>query len=929
MSNGLTNNLINNEEEKKDAAFIENIFQKPTALLKDAKKKICGCKICTKIPLPLCFFMIAFLFLFVLLSSFFIAAIILMRALYKEINDLYFTNFVIDPIINKKTNKTQSFNIRNEVLDDIYLESKLSNLQISIEFINDNLDLYKDNMVIHNTEHNYFNSFMIEKNQIYNGERIDNESLEKEQDYFILEKGVDFNNEESKFNYNLFSSLTHYFKLFENNLDFNIFGNKYLSIKELFVYNQVIGEFSDYKTLLTYCYDWDNENGLIEEIFNADLNFNKIISEINSRKYNEANYINDKNEKLSDIEYNISQTSDFSEYITRNDFQERINQLNLLKFKTFNITIEGSVYNFLLGLRLDSDSMINLFNKQNSNMTTIVPVTDLISLDTNLNQTELHLIYDSKYFSIFYEYGIKNLIYTKTLKINSQFSEEVVYQNSNIEIFFNVLYYSEEENEYLSVLYNQMWKGEFIIIGQIIKQIVGDKDFPTLSCEKGKKDYENILCDIDKNIIISESNISFGEIINKKDNISFDLNITADYIHKKLEAKGRNTIYYILIQNVFTDLEDKKSYIKIFYYNISSNNLNYHNIEVLNVTTYNSVKEEFIKEMNNIEFIVTIIRIIFTFIFLISSLIKIIREVFNSIKRINAIISLKDMLFNKTEAKYDEDNNNEEILNPSNDKDKLDSQRSCDSDKEDLLGEQNNEDNNSLSDDEDKRLLNDGNEMEKEKNKLKEKWSKKHFYESNFFPEGNKIIIKYTYNRLKKIFENMDSFQSEKFAEKLIFLKRRYKLNEQNEDKEDCELSSDIYEAISKITIINMDDIFYNVYYNQSYALSQSFKMFKSILDSSINKQSIPLRNNKFINFGRILKIIYYFKKEKIQKIIEIIFDKDLKYKQQINKNREEENGFLFHDKDALNEIINLTKKNSEIGDKDKFSPRKSFYKEK
>ena len=60
--------------------------------------------------------------------------------------------------------------------------------------------------------------------------------------------------------------------------------------------------------------------------------------------------------------------------------------------------------------------------------------------------------------------------------------------------------------------------------------------------------------------------------------------------------------------------------------------------------------------------------------------------------------------------------------------------------------------------------------------------------------------------------------------------------------------------------IINMDDIFYNVYYNQSYALSQAFKMFKSILDSSINKQSIPQRNNKLINFGRILKIIYYFK---------------------------------------------------------------------
>ncbi len=155
----------------------------------------------------------------------------------------------------------------------------------------------------------------------------------------------------------------------------------------------------------------------------------------------------------------------------------------------------------------------------------------------------------------------------------------------------------------------------------------------------------------------------------------------------------------------------------------------------------------------------------------------------------------------------------------------------------------------------------------------------------------------------------MDNFKNEKFSEKLVFLKRRYKLNEQIEDKEDCELSSDIYQAISKISIVNMDDIFYNVYYNQSYALSQSFKMFKSILDSSINKQSIPQRNNKFINFGRILKIIYYFKKEKIQKIIEIIFDKELKYIQQkIKKDTTKEIALVLQENKLLPRITHRKK---------------------
>ena len=921
MSNGLKNSLINNEEEKKyEFAFIENIFQKPTALLKDAKNKICGCKICTKIPLSLCFFMIAFLFLFVLLGSFYITDILLMKALYKEINDLYFTNYVIDPIINKKLNKTQAFNIRNEVLDEIYLESKLFNLQISIEFINENEE-YKNQMMIHNTEHNSFNSIMYDKQKIYNGNINSSENLKSENDYFIDQNGGGSSEKDySTYNFNLYSSLTHYLKFFENNLNFEIYGNKYLSIKEYFIYSQ--DQLNEYRTMLTYCYDWDNENGLIEAIYIAN-NFNKIMKEINERRYNDT-YLHSKEE---DFDENDNQWGDYSQYIVRNDFKEKIDELNLLKFKAFNITIFNETYFFLIGLRLDKDSMVNLFNKQNSNMTTIVPVTDLTSENSNLNQTEFHLIYDSKYFSNFYEYGIKNLIYSTNLKINSQFSDEVNYQNTNAETFFNVLHYYEQSNEYLDVLYNQIWKAEFIVIGQIIKKIIGDNYFPQVSCGQDEKDYNNILCDMNKDLYVSESIIYFGDIINKKDSIFYDLNGTAFYIHEQLHSIGRSTIYYILIQNVFTDLEEKKSNIKIFYYNISVNNLNYHNIEVLNVTTYNSVKEEFIKEMDSIEFIVTIIRVCFSIVFLIISLIKIIKEVFNSIKRINDIISLKDMLFNKAEAKYDDENNNEDLTN--NDKDKLDSQRSVDSEKENFLNEEEEDDSSSDKENENKKLVyENGNESDKKKDKQKDRWTKRHVYESNFFTQGNKLIIKYTYNRLKKIFENMDSFQSEKFAEKLIFLKRRYKLNEQNEDKEDCELSSDIYEAISKISIINMDDIFYNVYYNQSYALSQSFKMFKSILDSSINKQSIPLRNNKFINFGRILKIIYYFKKEKIQKIIEIIFAQDLKYKQQFIS---EEGLYNLNraDKRALNEIINLTRNTSSKMDKNKFGPRKSFYNSK
>ena len=355
-----------------------------------------------------------------------------------------------------------------------------------------------------------------------------------------------------------------------------------------------------------------------------------------------------------------------------------------------------------------------------------------------------------------------------------------------------------------------------------------------------------------------------------------DLEQTSFYIHDKLKEINRTTIYYKLVKDAFTDLKKKKSNTKIFYYNSSINNISFNSIEVLNITTYNNLKEEFIKEMDDIEYIVALIRVGFIVLFLILSLIKIVHEVFMSIERINSIISLKDMLFNKSEMINKEEKEVTDLLNKEKNislkisqlVEKIEKEASEEEKIDESLSDKNDDEYN---------LFENANLSEKEKREMREKWSKAHFYEKNFLDEGNKLIIHYTYNKLKNIFENMEFFQNEKFAEKLDFLKRRYKLNEQYEEKEDCELSSDIYQAISKISLINMDDIFYNVNYNQSYVLNQSFKMFKSILDNSINKQSIPLRNNKYINFGRILKFIYFIKKEKIQKIIEIKKEKNKK----------------------------------------------------
>ena len=893
MSKKLNNSLINEEDNnhQDNNEFIENILSENTFLFKESNNKLCKCNICTKIPLFFCFFIIASLFLVILLSSFLIIGIFLMKSLYKEINDLYFTNFVIDPIINKKTNSTQSFNIKNEVLDSIYLESKLNNMQIATEFILDNLENYENEMIKDKSD-STFNCIQIDSND---GKPIckDDSNIEEnkniEDNYYIYTKN--YNNDFNP----LFLSLTHYLKLFENNLKFvDIFGNEFLNIKEYFFYLEN-NDINPFQVLLTYCSNWSTENGLIEDIFKSS-NFNNIINE--NKNILNIN-ITDIN-TLEQNETNFNFSNSFVEYIVNNDFNmDQINQLNYLKMKLFSVIYKNISYNVLLGIRLDSDSINKLFNKQNSNMTTIAPISKLTSQESSSNnKSELHLLYCSNYFSDFFDYGIKNLISeVNSMRTNQEYEEILEYESTNISTFFEIMNknnYSPGKENGLQFLYNSIWKDDFITIIKLIVDIIGVHNLPKLDCNNNNNDeFYKILCDVYKINNKEENEINYTSIKNKKnDYVSEDLNKTSVDIHQKLKEIGRTKIYYTLESNAFTDLLEKKSNTKIFYYNSSVNNISFNSIEVLNITTYNNLKEEFIKEMDNIESIVIYIRAGFIIIFLIMSLIKIIREVMRAIKRIKSIISLKDMLFNKTDAKTEEDKETLDFLN--NDKDnafKISSKINekvedelLEGDKAESISDKDENGNNFL--------LGNTIEIEKEKNKIKEKYSKIHFYDDDFMDEGNKLIIQYTYNKLKNIFENMDFFQNEKFAEKLVFLKRRYKLNEQYEDKDDCELSSDIYQAISKISMINMDDIYYNVYYNQSYALNQAFKMFKSIMDNSINKQSIPLRNNKYINFGRILKFIYFIKKEKIQKIIEIIYGKDLKYKSKSDDDKNIDNNF-------------------------------------
>ena len=308
--------------------------------------------------------------------------------------------------------------------------------------------------------------------------------------------------------------------------------------------------------------------------------------------------INKINSKISEIEE--YESNNFEEFIVNNDFNnDKINEFNYLKVKAFNFTYQNINYTILVGLRLDSDSINNLFNKQNSNMTTIAPIYKFtINQSYSNEESELHLLYNSKYFYDFFEYGLKNSISTSNeMRTNEEYAQKLEYENTNITTFFNLLNYASKDGEETFYLYNKIWKEDFITSIKLISNIIGEYDLPQITCnEKGADYYYNILCELNgENNNNYENEISFNNIKNKEnDNVIEDLNKTSYYIHDKLKNIGRTNIYYTLVQDAFTDLEEKKSNTKIFYYNSSVNNISFNSIEVLNISTYNSLKEEFI-----------------------------------------------------------------------------------------------------------------------------------------------------------------------------------------------------------------------------------------------------------------------------------------------------------------------------------------------
>ena len=881
INNNVNKNNINKiKEENKSKININNNYNQLFLNLEKNeeinKNKFYICF--NRISLHYCFFILIGIFLIVFILIIFFSIFILFNNIYKTLYKKYFIKEIFEPINNSNSNLSHAFNIRNKALNDIILESRLKNLAIITKFIINNLNINENSI-----------------------------------DFSILKNGINYYeqtiNEYKDFNY--FNDSKNYLFKIDEFIIFDINSHKYLH----FSYNL------NNKYLKKFLDPNENIQKIVEDIQknNKNILFNNVLSDNNNFK------------------------SDFVDYVFKNEYFNE-NNLNYIKFYKKN--------SLLFGLRMGKESLSNLLNYNENETITIIPVTNFTD-----NKLTLHLFYNSNFFTSFFNYGVKNLL-DVNYYINNliNFYDNIEIHNNDLLNFFKIFssYLSNIDYHYL---YNIKWENEYKILGQIIYNIADDK-YKNIEIEPFfDNNYKNnckkkhiIYCKIIEKINLIKHSLNFNKnLLYKNDDESYSkeeeelINDLNSKIELSNEFYNETKFGYSWIILTKSKLNNKDSYItqdtKIFVYNNYINNLYCYNIEIFNSHIYKEIKENYTKKTKKIINIMKYVLIGVCLLVLIGSLILFRIEIDKTIQRIRLINSIKDMLLLKKEEK---NVSNEQISNNSihnskksideiNDKSinyskksfassSLSSSNRSKSFKDNFNTYSNKKnknknflinninDSNSIRnnislkiEDETSRLMLSKKKLKYKKkkkinkiedNKLDKYFNKKNMYDKHFFEDGNRIIVKNIYECLKNYLENID-FNDEIFKKNIKDLRESFNINPLN-IKEDCEFAADLYQAISKINLININDLSYNIYYNQFYALNQNFRIFKSILNSSINNFSLPFKNNKFLNLNNLLKIIYFFKKEKIQKLIQIIYHNNLKFKlktiEEIQKNNLLEN---------------------------------------
>lgn len=174
----------NNKNKGKDLGIGE--FN-PVEMLNIFKMKSIKCMLITTI----------FILIGILITTLFLAEYFLLRYIYSLINDKYLNSFIIEPIRVNNENYTEILLIRERVINNMFVESNLKNLELAIKF-GSNQDILFNNylkidMLNSTTAQMKNNGTLIEKEtykELFNKVDIDNAltNVERRSSNFALSR---------------------------------------------------------------------------------------------------------------------------------------------------------------------------------------------------------------------------------------------------------------------------------------------------------------------------------------------------------------------------------------------------------------------------------------------------------------------------------------------------------------------------------------------------------------------------------------------------------------------------------------------------------------------------------------------------------------------------------------------------------------------
>jgi hypothetical protein len=92
---------------------------------------------------------------------------------------------------------------------------------------------------------------------------------------------------------------------------------------------------------------------------------------------------------------------------------------------------------------------------------------------------------------------------------------------------------------------------------------------------------------------------------------------------------------------------------------------------------------------------------------------------------------------------------------------------------------------------------------------------------------------------------------------------------------DDYREASKYYKVIHNMSIFNMDEVHYNMFYTKNFS-NVSLKPFYSLLEMVDNENAIEDFSNKFLSFEEVLKIFTNFKKNILKPMLKAIYVNEL-----------------------------------------------------